>query len=51
MAITGHSFKSETENSVSSAEKSELNSPSRNNMRLGAFSSGDVKKPRTSEGQ
>ena len=50
MAITGHSFKSETENSVSSAEKSEFNSPSRN-VRLGAYSSSDVKKPRTSEGQ
>ena len=50
MAITDKSFKSETENSLSSAEKSELNSPSRN-VRLGVYSSGDVKKPRTSEGQ
>ena len=51
MVIAGLSFKSETENSVSSAEKSEfLNSPSRN-VRLGAYSSNDARKPRTSEGQ
>jgi hypothetical protein len=48
MRVVDHSFKSETENSVSSAEKSEFNS---RNVKMGAYnSSQDAKKPRTAEG-